>query len=174
VIWLLAGDRNVWLLTPAFLAFGVARPVATIAGAAGTVGATPRRARGLASALVTEARQLGAVLGVAVLGLTLTTLEISKRNQLLRGVDATFGHRRRVVLDGLLANSARAQTVLHQLSPAKLHAAREAAAVAFISGFRGAMLATATVAAVAALASGLLTRPTLGSTPEGVEPVAEV
>lgn len=93
-IWLLAGHRNVWLLIPAFLVFGIARPIATIAGA------TPREARGLASALVTEARQLGAVLGVAILGLILTTLEISTRNQLLRGVDSAFGHRRRVVLDG--------------------------------------------------------------------------
>lgn len=173
-ISLLAGHRNVWLLIPALVVFGIARPVATIAGAAGTVGATPREARGLASALVTEARQLGAVLGVAILGLILTALEISTRNQLLRGVDSTFGHRRRAVLDGILAGSARAEGVLRQLSPEKQHQAREAAATAFISGFRGAMLATAIVAAVAAVASGMLQRTAIERVPGHVGAAVEV
>jgi hypothetical protein len=158
-IWLLADRRNVWLLLPAFLAFGIARPVATIAAAAGTVGATPREARGLSSALVTQARQIGAVLGVAVLGLVLTGLEIARRNELLRGVDASFGHRRREALDGILAGSGRAQQLLDVLSPAKQHAVRQAAATAFVSGFRGAMLVTALLAATAAVASVLLQRP---------------
>jgi Na+/melibiose symporter-like transporter len=158
-IWLLADQRKVWLLLPAFLAFGIARPVATIASSAGTVGATPREARGLSSALVTQARQLGAVLGVAVLGLVLTGLEIARRNELLHGVDASFGHRRREALDGILAGSDRAQDLLHVLSPAKQHAVQEAASTAFVSGFRGAMLVTALFAAAAALASGVLLRP---------------
>jgi EmrB/QacA subfamily drug resistance transporter len=158
-IWLLADQRNVWLLLPAFLAFGIARPVATIAASAGTVGATPRDARGLSSALVTQARQLGAVLGVAVLGLVLTGVEIARRNQLLHGVDASFGHRRREALDGILVGSGRARELLEVLSPAKQHAVREAAATAFVSGFRGAMLVTALLAAAAALASSLLLRP---------------
>jgi len=93
-IALLADQREVVLLLPAFLAFGIARPIATIAGSAATVGATPLEARGLSSGLVTQSRQLGAVLGVAVLGLVLTGLEIARRNHLLTGIDATFGHRR--------------------------------------------------------------------------------
>jgi EmrB/QacA subfamily drug resistance transporter len=158
LIWLLADLREVLVLIPAFVAFGIARPIATIAGAAATIGASPAEARGLSSGLATQARQLGAVLGVAVLGLVLTGLEISRRNQLLRGIDASFGHRRREALDGILAGSARANQLLHALSPPKQHAVSEAATTAFVSGFRGAMLVTALLAAAAALASWLLVR----------------
>jgi predicted MFS family arabinose efflux permease len=157
-ICLLADQRDVLLLIPAFLAFGIARPVATVAGAAATIGATPPEARGLSSGLATQARQLGAVLGVAVLGTVLTALELARRKQLLEGVDASFGHRRREALDGILAGSARAGHLLHTLSPAKQHAVREAATTAFTSGFRAAMLITAVLAAAAGLASGLLLR----------------
>jgi hypothetical protein len=146
------------LLLPAFLAFGAARPTATIAATSGTVGGAPREQRGLSSALATESRQIGAVLGVAVLGLVLTTLEIARRNDLLRGVDSIFGHQRREALDGILAGSSKAQHLLRALSPAKQHAAREAASTAFISGFRGAMLVTFLLLITAAVLSALLLR----------------
>jgi predicted MFS family arabinose efflux permease len=155
-VWLLADHRSVWLLLPAFLAFGVARPIATVAASAGTVGGIPREARGLATALITESRQLGAVFGVASLGLVLTALEIGRRNQLLLGVDAGFGHRRREAVDGILSGSTAAGPILHGLSPGARHAVREAAATAFVAGFRGAMLTAALLTALAALASWLL------------------
>lgn len=157
-ISLLAHQRDVLLLMPALLAFGIARPIATVAGAAATIGATPPEERGLSSGLATQARQLGAVLGVAVLGTVLTGLEIARRKQLLGGIDASFGHRRREALDGILAGSARAGQLLHALSPAKQHAVKEAASTAFISGFRVAMLVTALLAAAAAVISALLLR----------------
>jgi hypothetical protein len=157
-ISLLADRRDVLLLLPAFLAFGIARPVATVAASAGAVGAIPLDARGLSTALVTEARQLGAVLGVAVLGLILTGIEIAERNQLLGGVDARFGRLGREALDGILAGSDQGSDVLARLSPTARRAAHEAAATAFVSGFQGAMLATALVAGIAALVSGVLLR----------------
>jgi hypothetical protein len=103
------------------------------------------------------------VLSVAVLGLTVTGLEIAKRNQLLRGVDSDFGQHRREALDGILAGSDHAQRLLHALTPAKQHAVHEAAATAFISGFRIAMLITAVLAAAGALAAWLLHRPVAAS-----------
>jgi EmrB/QacA subfamily drug resistance transporter len=158
-IGLLADQREALLLLPAFMVFGVARPVATVAGSAGVVGAIPRKARGLASALVTQARQLGAVLGVAVLGLLLTGLELSRRSDLLRGVDSTFDHREREALDGVLAGSSQGQALLQSLGRVDQRAAREAAAASFVTGFRGAMLAAALLALAAAAASWLLLRP---------------
>jgi EmrB/QacA subfamily drug resistance transporter len=155
-IWLLSDRRDVWVLLPAFLAFGIARPIATVAGSAATVAGIPRDARGLASALITESRQLGAVFGVASLGLVLTALEIARRNSLLAGVDSRFTHLRREALDGILSGSTAAQPVLHSLSPTARHAAEQAAATSFISGFRGAMLTAAVLAAGAALASWVL------------------
>ena len=157
-ISLLAGRREILLLLPAFLAFGIARPIATVAATSGTVGAIPRDARGLSSALVTEARQLGAVLGVAVLGLVLTGFEIARRNQLLKGVDARFGHLTREALDGIIAGSGTANDFLHRLTPAAEHAAHRAAATAFTSGFRAAMLLTAALSGAAAAASWVLMR----------------
>jgi predicted MFS family arabinose efflux permease len=93
LVWiaLFAAHQQIVLLLPAFLAFGIVRPIATVAGTAGTIAAIPRAARGLSTALVTEARQLGAVMGVAVLGLVLAGLEIARRRDLLAGVDSSFG-----------------------------------------------------------------------------------
>jgi hypothetical protein len=158
-IALLAARREVALLLPAFLAFGIARPIATVAASAGTVAAISRSARGLSSSLVTQARQLGAVLGVAVLGLVLTGIEIERRNQLLHATNASVSHRRREALDGILAGSSQARELLAALTPAGRHAVSGAASSAFMSGFRAAMLVAALVAAAAALASGLLVRP---------------
>jgi nitrate/nitrite transporter NarK len=45
-IAVLADKRNVWLLMPSFVAFGIARPIVTIAGTTAAVGAAPRAARG--------------------------------------------------------------------------------------------------------------------------------
>lgn len=70
-----AASEEIWLLLVALSVFGVARPfVFTPAGAA-EIETIPRAERGLASSLVTEARQLGAVLGVAVAGAVLTAVE---------------------------------------------------------------------------------------------------
>ena len=159
-IGVLCDRLEVVVLMPAFLAFGIARPIATVAGSSATLGATPIEVRGLASGLVTQSRQLGAVLGVAVLGLVLTSLELSRRDQLLRGVDAGFGQHRRTALDGILSGSASAQLHLHALTPGKQHQVHQAAATAFVAGFRVAMLVTAGIAASAALVSWLLLRPT--------------
>lgn len=65
---LLARADSAWLLLPGIVIFGAARPfVFTPAGSA-ALSAIPARERGLASSLVVAARQIGAVLGVTVLG----------------------------------------------------------------------------------------------------------
>ncbi|HEV7773512.1 MAG TPA: MFS transporter [Conexibacter sp.] len=157
-IALLARHEEVLLLMPAFLAFGIARPVATVAGTTGAVGAIPRADRGLASALVTQARQLGAVMGVAVLGLVLTSVELSERARLLDGVDAGMSHQSRETLDGILAGSDDAQRLLAQLPPHARAAAQDSAATAFISGFHAAMLVSAGLALAGGIAALLLRR----------------
>lgn len=157
-IALLARREEVLLLLPAFLAFGIARPVATVAGTSGTVGALPRSQRGLASALATQSRQLGAVLGVALLGLVLTTVELNERDELLRGVDASMTQADRAALDGILAGSDDARQLLAALPPDARAAAQEGASAAFVSGFRAAMLASALLALGGALAATVLRR----------------
>jgi EmrB/QacA subfamily drug resistance transporter len=171
LVWIgvFAPHRQVWLLIPAFFAFGIARPVSTVAATAGAVAAIPRAARGLSTALVTEARQLGAVMGVAVLGLVLTALEIARRRDLLAGVDSSFGHRRRAALDGILANSSHAQHLMNVVPVAHRAAVKEAAASAYVAGFRGAMLVAAVLAAVASVLSWRLLKPASAPTEEAVD-----
>jgi EmrB/QacA subfamily drug resistance transporter len=157
-IALLAQREEVLLLMPAFLAFGIARPIATVAGTTGAVGLIPRADRGLASALVTQARQLGAVMGVAVLGLVLTAVELRERARLLDGIDAGMSKQSRETLDGILAGSDEAQRLLAQLPPDARAAAQDAAATAFVSGFHAAMLVSAGLALAGGLAALLLSR----------------
>lgn len=157
-IALVAEERAIALLLPAFLAFGIARPLATVGGSATVLGAIPREARGVSSALVSEARQLGAVFGVAVLGLALTGLELHRRDTLLDGIDARLDDRSREALDGVLVGSDEGQRLAAGLEPAARDAVQEAAATAFVSGFRGAMLVAAIVAGLAAAISWRLLR----------------
>jgi MFS family permease len=67
-IGLLAPTEEVLWLLPGLLAFGIARPFVFTPASTGPLEAIPTDERGLASSLVTESRQLGAVLGVAALG----------------------------------------------------------------------------------------------------------
>jgi MFS family permease len=68
-IALTAGEERIWLLLPALALFGLSRPFVFTPSSTAPVTALPARDRGTASALVTEAYQLGALLGVAVGGL---------------------------------------------------------------------------------------------------------
>jgi DHA2 family multidrug resistance protein-like MFS transporter len=159
VIALQSPERHVLLLLLPLLAFGIARPVATIAGTAGAVGAISAQARGLAAALATQSRQIGAVLGVAALGIVVTTTEHDTRGELLRTVDASFDHADRQALDALLAGGDNADALLAALSPAQRAAAVDAAADAYVHGFTLAMLVVSAVLLVAAAVAWRLLRP---------------
>jgi MFS family permease len=87
-----AASDEVWLLLLALLVFGVSRPVVFTPAGAAEIEVIPRGERGLSSSLVTEARQLGAVLGVAVAGAVLTAVE-----------NASGGDRAEALADGLAA-----------------------------------------------------------------------
>jgi EmrB/QacA subfamily drug resistance transporter len=149
VIGLVADARAVLALMVPLLAFGVARPAATIGGTAGTLGAIRAESRGLASALATQSRQLGAVLAVAALGLVVTATEHHTRTELLHTVDAGFDRADRKALDALLAGGDDADSLLAALSPAQRAAALDAAADAYVHGFSFAMLVVAAVLLVA-------------------------
>jgi EmrB/QacA subfamily drug resistance transporter len=67
-IGLLATGEEALLLLPGLVAFGISRPFVFTPASTGPLKVIPADERGLASSLVTESRQLGAVLGVAALG----------------------------------------------------------------------------------------------------------
>ena len=158
-IGLLSGERIVLLLLVPLLAFGVARPVATIAGTAGAVGAISAQSRGLAAALATQSRQIGAVLGVAALGVVVTATEHSTRTELLHTVDAGFDRADRRALDAVLAGGDDADSLLAALTPGQRTAAVDAAADAYVHGFTVAMIVASAVLLVAAVAGWWLLRP---------------
>lgn len=60
--------RSLWFLVPGLLLFSLSRPAVFTPASTGPLAALPERQRGLTGSLVTEARQLGAVLGVVVSG----------------------------------------------------------------------------------------------------------
>jgi EmrB/QacA subfamily drug resistance transporter len=157
-IALLSGERVVLLLLFPLLAFGVARPVATIAGTAGAVGAISAQSRGLAAALATQSRQIGAVLGVAALGLVVTATEHSTRTELLHTVDASFDRADRKALDAVLAGGDNADSLLAALTPTQRTAAIDAAADAYTHGFAVAMIVTSAILVAAAVAGWWLLR----------------
>jgi EmrB/QacA subfamily drug resistance transporter len=63
-----AGSGNALWLLPGIVLFSLSRPAIFTPASVGPIMALPVEQRGLAASLVTEARQLGAVLGVAALG----------------------------------------------------------------------------------------------------------
>jgi MFS family permease len=66
---------ELWLLLVALLIFGFGRPLVFTPAGAAEIQAIPSAERGLSSSLVTEARQLGAVLGVALPGAVVAAVE---------------------------------------------------------------------------------------------------
>ena len=67
-IGVLARGEEALLLIPGLVVFGVSRPFVFTPASTGPLKVIPADERGLASSLVTESRQLGAVLAVAALG----------------------------------------------------------------------------------------------------------
>jgi hypothetical protein len=112
----------------------------------------------MASALATQARQLGSVLGVAALGSLLTAVEVARRTDLLRGVDASFDTAERAAVDGVLSGGPSGVELLARLPASERAAARDAAAHAFSSGFEAAMLASSALAGLAVVVALLTLR----------------
>jgi EmrB/QacA subfamily drug resistance transporter len=77
LVWLAlsAGADDVFLMMPGMLMFGISRPFIFTPAATVPVGVLPLAKRGFASSLVSESRQVGAVLGVAVIGAVVAGVE---------------------------------------------------------------------------------------------------
>jgi sugar phosphate permease len=78
-IGLAAPAEEVLLFLPGLLLFGVSRPFVFTPASTGPVKELPASERGLASSLVAESRQIGAVLGVAALGSITAAFEVHGR-----------------------------------------------------------------------------------------------
>ena len=76
--WIAAfvGRDDAWILLPALALFGFARPFVFTPASAGPLDALPPQRHGLAGGLVLESYQLGAVAGVAVAGVIVSSGEV--------------------------------------------------------------------------------------------------
>jgi hypothetical protein len=71
---------SAFALIPGLLIFSVSRPLIFTPASAGALGALPTAQRGVAAGLVTETRQLGTVLGAALLaGFLSATTHVNRR-----------------------------------------------------------------------------------------------
>ncbi|HWV84908.1 MAG TPA: MFS transporter [Capillimicrobium sp.] len=77
LVWIAAfvGHDDAWILLPALALFGLARPFVFTPASAGPLAALPPERHGLAGGLVLESYQLGAVAGVAVAGVIVSSGE---------------------------------------------------------------------------------------------------
>jgi predicted MFS family arabinose efflux permease len=73
---LAAPAKDVLVILPGLLVFGISRPFVFTPASTGPIKALPSSERGLASSLVAESRQIGAVLGVAALGSITAAFEL--------------------------------------------------------------------------------------------------
>jgi EmrB/QacA subfamily drug resistance transporter len=80
---LVAGDEEIGFVVPALLLFGASRPLVITPASRAAIDAVPEEKHGLASGLVTSSRQIGAVLGVAILAAVVASVEASRRTALL-------------------------------------------------------------------------------------------
>jgi MFS family permease len=138
--WLVWGTGRLQgaLLIPALTLFGVAPALVYTPASAVTIGSLPGRVRGVAASLTVEARQIGAVLGLAFLSAMVTAVERDTRQSLLRGPDAGFSHPQRQALDSLLFNGDN--SVLLSKVPPALHGQTVAAArTIMVSGLQAAL-----------------------------------
>ena len=79
LVALAAPGKEMLLLLPGLLLFGVSRPFVFTPASTGPMKALPPSERGFASSLVSESRQMGAILGVAAFGAITAAFEVHAR-----------------------------------------------------------------------------------------------
>lgn len=158
-IALVLDRREIALLVPALALFGVSRPCVITPSSAAAIGAAGAELRGLASGLVTCSRQIGAVLGTAVVGAIVASVETGERRGLLAEAAPGIDPADRNALDALLAGaSTDERSALPLLAPEVDRAATGAVRAAFTSGVAVALLATAGLVAFVAIAAFIVLR----------------
>ncbi|WP_433292488.1 MFS transporter [Pseudonocardia sp. CA-142604] len=156
MIWLSSGaDRGEGpLLIPPLVILGAATACVYIPASTLTLTHLPEQSRGVAAGLTIEARQIGGVVGLAVLTALLTALEWRSRDRLLSRSDTDFTVAQQEAIDSLLFEDARSPLVTSM--PPELRSAPVAAAnEAFVDGLQGVLLTGAAGLAVTALFAAL-------------------
>jgi EmrB/QacA subfamily drug resistance transporter len=145
------------LLIPPLVILGAATACVYIPASTLTLTRLPEQSRGVAASLTIEARQIGGVVGLAVLTALLTALEWNSRDRLLSRSDIDFTVAQQEAIDSLLfedVNSPLLTSMPDEIRRGTVAAANEA----FVDGLQGVLLTGAAVLAVAALLAALAIR----------------
>jgi EmrB/QacA subfamily drug resistance transporter len=149
------------LLVPPIFVFGVAKACVYVPASTLTLSVLPERARGVAAALTFEAREIGGVVGLAVLTALLTAMEWSSRDRLLSRSDVDFTVAQQEAIDSLLFEDERSP-LLASMLPELRRRTVAAANEAFVDGLQGVLISGAAFLALTALLTALAMRRPLG------------
>jgi hypothetical protein len=149
------------LLVPPIFIFGVAKACVYVPASTLTLSVLPERARGVAAALTFEAREIGGVVGLAVLTALLTAMEWSSRDRLLSRSDVDFTVAQQEAIDSLLFEDERSP-LLASMLPELRRRTVAAANEAFVDGLQGVLISGAAFLALTALLTALAMRRPLG------------
>jgi EmrB/QacA subfamily drug resistance transporter len=145
---LLSPTTNYWLMFPIFLAMGHGMGATMAPMTAAVMNSVGRERAGLGSAMTNTSREVGGVLGIALLGAILSSRISSAFAPSIASLGLDAAQLRSV------AESAKHGGLnLAGLAPAQAEAVRSAFNTAFMQGFRPALLFAGTVLLVAAFVS---------------------
>lgn len=123
-----------WLF-PGFLAYGLAIPLIVSNCMSTAMSSVEPRQHGLASGMLSGARQLGNCLGLAVLASTLIGLNHQHLNRFLQKADGAIASLRANQIDGLLAGSDKATKLIAHFSTTDSTTIHIAAINAYVQSF---------------------------------------
>jgi EmrB/QacA subfamily drug resistance transporter len=150
LIWIgfFSHNQSYAILFPGLLGFGIGMPLMLSGIMVTIMNIVKVEQRGMASAMLNCARQLGTSIGLAVLAGLLSTLNKWQLSSFLKQSPAPFSSLQEYQIDGLLVQSDRAMQAVRHLSAQNLQLLKIAAAKAYTSAFSITLLVAALFAFV--------------------------
>jgi EmrB/QacA subfamily drug resistance transporter len=145
----LQADTSYWLMIPVFVAMGHGMGATMAPMTAAVMNSVGPQRAGLGSAMTNTSREVGGVLGIALLGTILTTVLKSSLTPALTALGLGAGQQ--AAIASAAGHGTLEPSVLAGLSPAQVGAVQQAFAQSFMDGFHIALIVGASVLLLAAV-----------------------
>jgi EmrB/QacA subfamily drug resistance transporter len=145
----LQAETSFWLMLPVFVIMGHGMGATMAPMTAAVMNAVGPQRAGLGSAMTNTSREVGGVLGIALLGTILTTKLASSLTPALAGVGLTSAQTAAIAASA--GHGTLEPSVLVGLTPAQVGAVQQAFAQAFMDGFHIALIVGGSVLLLAAV-----------------------
>jgi EmrB/QacA subfamily drug resistance transporter len=149
-------DRFLPLL-PGYLLFGIGTPLVLTPMSTASINAAPPQQRGEASGVISTTRQIGAALGIAVMGAIIAAAQQTRLDETLAG--HPFSPEQREKLESLASGSGALAKHIAGFSAEQVQKIDAGAKAAFTDGFTTSMWVSAVVLLGAAVAGWFLIKP---------------